>query len=433
MHPLTFLDEWARQQQDGQQRPPPPQPPPPSQLSPPSAVARSHSSSSKASLQPSPQRRARTHAAPVRATAEPSSPPEGGAPPRPSTAPPLTPPVSTPVVPCSPEHATSACSKVSTSFACSHHAPRWEAAVGRGVGREAEAAAVLTAMMRRRCRLEAEVRPPPKKNDPHTPNLSIPHLGHPRPCTRATPPPIHPPPCPDSHPPPPIALSHPPVAPLPTPALCIGPCPHEQEAPPSPRQPKGLVALKASPRAEVLAAATLRASGCNPRVLAAATPCTSGCNPLGMQVPHGEAAAAVPARTRRVGETGQVRCVWITRARAQEAAPLGSPAAAQCHRARPPHKQPPQRRPRAHSTELKPSPPMVPSSTPPPPTDAGHAWAPLCVPSLIPAVQGRAPIKRPSPPPRTAKGPSRPQSARGAKGSDPLFLYTFTGLCGPTK
>ena len=48
-----------------------------------------------------------------------------------------------------------------------------------------------------------------------------------------------------------------------------------------------------------------------------------------MQVPHGEAAAAVPARTRHLGETGQVRCVWVTRARAQEAAPLGSPAAAQ--------------------------------------------------------------------------------------------------------
>ena len=181
-HPLTFLDEWARQEQDGQQRPPPPQPPqPPSQLSPPSALARSHSSSSRASLQPSPLRRARPHAAPVRATAEPSSPPEGGAPPRPSTAPPLTPPVSTPVAPCSPEHATSTCSGVYPST-CGHHALRSRAGAG-AVGREAEAAAVLTAMIRRRCRLEAEVRTLPKKTSTRQP--PIPHLGHPRPCTRA--------------------------------------------------------------------------------------------------------------------------------------------------------------------------------------------------------------------------------------------------------
>ena len=203
------------------------------------------------------------------------------------------------------------------------------------------------------------------------------------------------------------------------------------------------MALKASPRAEVLAAATLCASGCNPmcwrlqpHVPEAATQ-VSEAAPLGVQVPRGEAVAvavaAAPARTPRAGETGQVRCVWVTRSRAQDATALGSPATPQFHRVRPPHKQPPQRLPpAAHSLELRPSSSPVPSSTPPPP-DAGRAWASLSVPSPIPATQGSTPIKQPSPPPRTAKGPSRAQSARGAKSSDPLFLYTFTGLCGPTK
>ena len=207
------------------------------------------------------------------------------------------------------------------------------------------------------------------------------------------------------------------------------------------------MALKASPRAEVLAAATLCASGCNPmcwwlqpHVPEAATQ-VSEAAPLGVQVPRGEAVAvaAAPARTPRAGETGQVRCVWVTRSRAQEATALGSPAAPQGHRICPPHKRPPQRLPpAAHSLELRPSSspseapaPAAqswPSSTPPPPTDAGRAWASLSVPSPMPATQGGTPAKQPSPPPRTAKGPSRPQSARGAKSSDPLFLYTFTGL-----
>ena len=297
---------------------------------------------------------------------------------------------------------------------------------------KADAAAVLAATMGR---LKAEVPPPsfvapPSSSHAHTPHAPSLHTCTPR-------------------------LSIPP-------SLCSNPFltrysarvpPIAQEAPtPPPRQPKGLTAHQASPRDATQ--------------------------------------AAVPTRTPRVGEAGQVRCVWITRAHPGEADALGTPAASQLRRVR-------AVRPASASASVRsarlpfsqslpqrlPSPPLPPPEPPPPvaqqqstrddlPHSSRHpsfvgspsaalradfarsaeqtdgrrvnssempasvpAWESLSVPSPKLTRYSSPPTERRPPRPRTAKSSPRPQSARAARTSDispPSFL-TFTGLLGTTN
>ena len=221
-------------------------------------------------------------------------------------------------------------------------------------------------------------------------------------------------------------------------SACVPPI--AQEAPtPLSRQPKGLTAHKASPRDATQ--------------------------------------AAVPIRTPRVGEAGQAKCVWITRARPGEVDTLGTSTAPQLQRVRavrPASASASVRSARLpFSQSLTQRLPSPPPPEPPPHDDLPHssrhpsfvaspsaalradvarcapagqsdgrrvhssempasvpAWESLSVPSPFSKRDSSPPTERRPPRPRTTKSSPRPQSARAARSSDispPSFL-TFTSL-----